>query len=119
MNLDEANARLDSFLKLEPGWDSYGGDPPRVNAINLIRSLLAMDGFPRPTHLAACGNGDVGMTFGEGLDMEIGKESIMVLDSRGDAEKWQEWPVTKYRIGDMSEYLRLARDLRELIGEPG
>lgn len=108
---EEAVVRLDRFLLLEPGWDSYGGKPIRPDAVNLAKSLLSMGGFPCPTHVSASSGGDVGLSFGPDcvIEVDIDKDCIRMLDSRG--EDWQAWPVTQYRIGDMSEYERLKNDI--------
>ena len=35
-------ARLDSFLSLKKGWDSYGGLPPNPKAIEKAKELLSL-----------------------------------------------------------------------------
>lgn len=55
MTTEEAARRLEDMLRLEPNWDSYNGLPVSRDAVSLMRSLVAMSGFPTLTHLAAMG----------------------------------------------------------------
>lgn len=105
-------ARLESFTSLPLGWDSYGGIPARVDTVNLVKSLLSMDGFPQPRHVGT-GSGNIHLDFTEDIEAEVREDSIAVLDSRGP--DWLQWPETSYRLGDMVEYTRLKNDLAGLL----
>lgn len=110
-------ARLEKMLSYPQNWDSYGGVPPNVDLVNLVRSLLTMHEFPQPTHVGADGAGNIHLSYSDDdLNVEVCKGKILVLDSRGP--DWLEWPVTEYRTGVMDEYVRLQNDLTELLTVP-
>jgi hypothetical protein len=117
MTTEEAARRLEDMLRLEPNWDSYNGLPVSRDAVSLMRSLVAMSGFPTLTHLAAMGDGNIGFEFADGIDAEtdMARNCIRVLDSRDPDTDWWTWPITTYKIGDVDEYKRLARDVALLL----
>ena len=65
---DDARVRLSQTSRLQPGWDTYGGDPPSRTAITIaarVLNLLEAEAFP-PARLLPSSEGGIAISFVRG-----------------------------------------------------
>src|SRR5262245_32797346 len=93
-------ARLDTFRRLQRGWDSYEAEPPSETAIDNARRVLAAlweEGAEARSRLSPSVEGGVTIAFtspeGKYADIECFNDGeILAITSEGAAEP-SVWPV--------------------------
>ena len=65
---EDARARLSQSSKLQPSWDTYGGDPPNPTAVAIaarVLNLLEVEALP-PARLLPSSEGGIAISFVRG-----------------------------------------------------
>jgi len=93
--LNDAEAMLDRVGTVQYNWDSYGSEPPSIDAIQAARQMLAVlaEAMVLPTTIVPSAEGGVSIYFMTGGDRTVyietynnGSQALVMYDQDGNTE---------------------------------
>jgi hypothetical protein len=107
----DARQRLSAIAALARGWDSYGSEPPNVNARSLAARILDLleTASLVPTQLTPTVEGGIALSFVEGNTRAVieiyntGEIAAAMYSDRGEPTVWELEPAEAPLLGSIEQ----------------